>query len=454
MNFTGLSLDQAPPYSAPIRFFLTAPLFGMLAAILLLFFEDSLQSRYASEVIALTHLFTIGMLSMVMLGAMQQMLPVLAGVRLPYASKVAAISHAFLVIGTLSMVAGIVSGNSIMMLIAVGALGIGFLVIIGAIFKALLSVTFFTPTIKAISTSLLMALITVLLGLHLLSGHALQNISALHQLLSNIHIVLGVFGFAGLLIIGVSFQVLPMFYVTPEFKKFCLTFVVPVITFGLFLWIILNLIMPEFAYIAKGIIALFFFAFSTAVLKKMKERRRPLSDVTVWYWRSAALFLLFGTFIWSSSDWIDFDVTLITALLIGSFILSIVSAMIYKIVPFLTWFHLNGLGYMNIPTMRELINAKVAKVQFLFFITSIMILLGLAFFTSIISDSIFHLSIVLASLLLLASMILLEYNLVMVVKQYCQIRSKKSDMELMQEQMNAMQEMSQDEAITETKKDI
>jgi hypothetical protein len=42
----------------------------------------------------------------------------------------------------------------------------------------------------------------------------------------------------------------------------------------------------------------------------------------------------------------------------------------------------------------------------------------------------------------------------MVVKQYCQIRSKKSDMELMQEQMNAMQEMSQDEAITETKKDI
>ena len=31
MELAGLSTDQAPPIAAPVRFFLTAPLFGILA---------------------------------------------------------------------------------------------------------------------------------------------------------------------------------------------------------------------------------------------------------------------------------------------------------------------------------------------------------------------------------------------------------------------------------------
>jgi hypothetical protein len=94
MNFTGLSLDQAPPISAPVRFFLTAPLFAMVAAALILFFDPALlMSRFSLETIAVTHLFTIGFIAMVMLGALQQMLPVLAGVSLPKASLVATTSH-------------------------------------------------------------------------------------------------------------------------------------------------------------------------------------------------------------------------------------------------------------------------------------------------------------------------------------------------------------------------
>ena len=35
-----------------------------------------------------------------------------------------------------------------------------------------------------------------------------------------LHILFGLFGFALLLIMGVSFQVIPMFYVMPDFPKF------------------------------------------------------------------------------------------------------------------------------------------------------------------------------------------------------------------------------------------
>ena len=36
MNTAGLSLEQAPPFSVPLRFFLTAPWFLVLAAALIL----------------------------------------------------------------------------------------------------------------------------------------------------------------------------------------------------------------------------------------------------------------------------------------------------------------------------------------------------------------------------------------------------------------------------------
>jgi len=45
----------------------------------------------------------------------------------------------------------------------------------------------------------------------------------------------------------------------------------------------------------------------------------------------------------------------------ASFALSIVFAMFYKIVPFLTWFHLNSQGYFTAPMMHEIIHPKTAK---------------------------------------------------------------------------------------------
>lgn len=63
MNTAHLSLDQAPGISTPLRFFLTAPLFAIVAAVLLLFTgPEILQDRWLPETLALTHLLTLGLL--------------------------------------------------------------------------------------------------------------------------------------------------------------------------------------------------------------------------------------------------------------------------------------------------------------------------------------------------------------------------------------------------------
>ena len=45
----GLSFEQAPPFSLPLRFFLTAPLFLLAAAILIVLSPDALASRWTPQ---------------------------------------------------------------------------------------------------------------------------------------------------------------------------------------------------------------------------------------------------------------------------------------------------------------------------------------------------------------------------------------------------------------------
>ena len=59
----GLPFEQAPPVSLPLRFFLTAPLFLLAAAGLIVLSPDALASRWTPQALALTHALTLGFLA-------------------------------------------------------------------------------------------------------------------------------------------------------------------------------------------------------------------------------------------------------------------------------------------------------------------------------------------------------------------------------------------------------
>ena len=80
MKTDGLQLQYLPPLRIPFRFFISAPLFGILSALLLLGSSaGGWPSRWAPEIMAATHLLTLGFMATVMLGALFQVLPVLSG---------------------------------------------------------------------------------------------------------------------------------------------------------------------------------------------------------------------------------------------------------------------------------------------------------------------------------------------------------------------------------------
>lgn len=423
MDFDGLSVDQAPPISAPLRFFLTAPLFGVLAGVLILFSDvQTLSSRHSLDAIAIAHAITIGFLSFVMLGALTQMLPVLAGAKIAKVGTVASVSHLLLLFGTLFMIFGLQSAHSAVTLAASLFLGSGFLIMIISMLSGLLRVKNITPSVRAMITSLIFAFMIVLIGVHLLSSYGLDKFSKLHVLFSNVHSVWAIFGFAGILIIGVAFHILPMFYVAPRFKKFCKQNVVWIISMGLFLWLIFNLYFEDYAIVAKILVALFFWAFATTVYIKLNARRRPISDVTVWYWKSSAIFMTLGSFAWVINDFYDAKYIVVVSILIGGgFIFSIMSGMLYKIIPFLVWFHLNAKGYMSIPTMNEMIDKRLAKIQFILFIVSI-----IGFIISFFVPSF----LAIFAVTFIISMIILEYNIVSAVLIYVKTIKTKPDFDM------------------------
>ena len=423
MNFNGLSIEQAPPISAPLRFYLTAPLFAIIAGVLILLSDGNiLMSRYSTDSIIITHALTIGFLSFIMLGSLTQMLPVLAGVQIRKVESMTKISYSLLVLGVFFMLLGLYSDNQLFSKISFIGLGVGFLTIISFIFEAIIKVEHFNATVKAMATSLFFAFFVVLMGLFLLYTYIDDSFSYLRPLIANIHSVWGIFGFGGILIIGVAFQVLPMFYVAPKFKSFCKKRVVWLISFGLFMWLGFNIFYDAYSLFSKFWIALFFWAFATTVWKKLSARRRPISDVTVWYWRASSVFLTLGSFLWIFDEYFKNEYIVMVAILIGGgFIMSIMIGMLYKVVPFLVWFHLNGMGYMSIPTINEMIDKRLARVQFVLFIASL-----IGFIFAFYDSMLFNIS----AISFIVSMIILQYNVVAPVLIYIKTKKTKPDFDM------------------------
>src|SRR5690554_4839484 len=105
-----LGFDNTPALQVPLPFFLNVPAFALLAGLLALWAgPEAFVSRWAPATLALTHLFTLGILGSAMLGAMMQILPVACNVPFPQAVPVSAVVHALLTTGTLALAWGFLS---------------------------------------------------------------------------------------------------------------------------------------------------------------------------------------------------------------------------------------------------------------------------------------------------------------------------------------------------------
>lgn len=386
----GLSLDQAPPISIPFRFFLVAPLFGILAGIAVLppsiTHAEGIVDRWSSQTLAATHLLTLGFLALVMMGAMLQMLPVLAGSRVPRARAVAAILFFSLVPGISGLTAALFYPQAVppnLLTAALIFIGIGVVTFLAAT-GASLATAKTTPTTTAMRCALAGLAVTATLGLLLGSNHAFGWWVGSRPGWTNTHALWGIAAWIGALLAGVSFQVVPMFQLTPPYPRLT-RWMVP----GLLTVVVLWTLSPGGGSGASALLVLLLAlaaTYAVVTVRLQLQRKRRVFDGTLRFWQIGLLSLLAASVamvaVPTNHAYVAHKDWLVGALLLPGFAVSMVTGMLYRIVPFLVWFHLQSALLMTggeVPHMRGIIPDEAMRLHLVLHAAALASLIASAF---------------------------------------------------------------------------
>ncbi|PHS37992.1 MAG: hypothetical protein COB07_09425 [Sulfurovum sp.] len=379
----GLSLDQAPPLSVIFRFFFLGSLFGILAGVLLFFYQTEIFDASSTAALTFTHLLTLGVMLSFMFAALFQMLPVIAGITLTSPVRRANLLIYPFALGSITLLLGF-NFPTLSWLYTLSAflLGVSLLGTIIPMLSDLLKLQNHSFSSKGMAAALLSLVFVVLLALYLLASLSGYVDGSYYVPVKAAHYSFGLFGWIALLIISISFQVIEMFYVTPPYPKIVSMYLPVGILFLLLGSTITAFFIPDIWILSEILLALLLSAYALLTLKRLTQRKRPLTDATVWFWRMGLSSLILSMLSILILNFTELSLLKpLSYIFFTSFALSIVFAMFYKIVPFLTWFHLNSQGYFSAPLMHEIIHPKTAKKHLYIHLATIITFIASLFFS-------------------------------------------------------------------------
>jgi hypothetical protein len=383
-----LSFEESPPLGAPLRFFLTAPCFAILAGVLLLSSgPDGLASRWTPTALALTHLIAAGFMLQVMLGALLQIMPVVAGANMARPLRVASVVHAAVTLGALLLAAAFMSFSPLLFKLAAVFLGAGIVFFVGSAARALRGMALSgpsIPTIQGVAHALAGLCVTLILGLLMSVSLGWSYELPLLPLmqLADIHLAWGFIAWATVLLAAVAYVVVPMFQLTPAYPDwFSRRFSFAVLA-ALVLWTVAEFLPWGGVQTLLGtlpvVLAALFFGIT---LKLQRRSKRARFDATQHLWRMAMVSALAACAVWLLAPILP-DVEQEWPLLCGVLVLfgafmSVMVGMLYKILPFLIWLHLQnrGQGRIAAPNMKKIIAERQMDRQMLAHFASCALLL-------------------------------------------------------------------------------
>ncbi len=343
MNARGLAFDEAPPLMLVLRSFLLAPWFlAASGAVLMAAGPRVWADRYTPGLLAATHLVTIGFLTMTVTAAVFQLVPVVAGAALPYATVLMPVIRWGLAVGAALLAAAFLQGEAPLFVLAAIALALPAVVFTasaGAVLWRLPSQKTLTPMLYAI----LMLGVALALGLVLASEHATG--APLSVGLLDTHPLWALVGGTFVLWAAIAAQVLPMFQGVQPWSARASLGLGPLVL-GLLLAMLAANTWADGAMRAAPRIALALVVATTAAraAHRLATRSRRRADAMVIFW-SMGLAGMMGAAVVGGLMAAHVVTGLKAPLLFGFLAIagaavSLIDGMLYKIAPFLIWLHL------------------------------------------------------------------------------------------------------------------
>ncbi len=375
----GLSLEQAPPLLIPFSFFAMAPV-ALLAAGLLLLFRVGGEhlSRMDPVSFAVAHCLALGFLGSVMLGALYQMIPVVAGKRVPWVWLAYLVLPLF-VGGVVFLVLGFLGTMNAGFTVAHHLMGYVFVLFVVPTGIALFRAPTKTDTVWGMRFAVLAFALALSAGIALAIARTGKPLYFNNNWFSWVytHLGLGLIAWIGGLLASVSWQVVPMFYLAGECPKFARKAMLLAQLFTMFGPLVALLMGAESQTIAylciPGALGVFLLhPISTGLMIRGRQRKRREASLSFWMFGLGAgpLVLVLGGLSLTSMD-LRFPLLLGWTLLFG-WGGTIMHGMLTRIVPFILWFHrFSGLvGQPGVPTLRDIYPERRARIGLVLHLSS------------------------------------------------------------------------------------
>ncbi len=363
--------NRGVPLSVPLPFLLTgacaAALFGILLPWIL---PQALQAPDFPRVLALVHIVTLGWLTMTIMGASLQLIPVivvapLRGVRFIHWQ------YPLFVGGVLLLVSGfwwmlpwlLITGGSLIILAVIHHVGVIGVTLARATKRPL--------TVYFLGASLLYLCIVVGLGLTAALNFQFGFLTTGVDQLLLTHITLGLVGWLSSTLIGVSYTLIRLFALAHSHDDRLGRIVFPLLNISI-IGLACGFTFSEFLLIiASGILltaTVWLFAYD--YWRMLRVRHRKLLDVTQYHAIAAVLYfalvvplgVLVTLFHWQQPALLAILVLLTFVGWLGQSTIGY----LYKIVPFLIWHKRYGplVGRQKVPLMRDMIHQRWAMLSF------------------------------------------------------------------------------------------
>ncbi|MBJ6118305.1 hypothetical protein JAO76_08890 [Pontibacter sp. BT310] len=344
-------------------------------SILLLFSTDAFGGHYFHpKLLTLTHVAALGWATMLIFGALYQLLPVVLDCKL-YSEKLATIAFGFLGIGTIILAWcfwNFELGH--VMHIAACSLVISFILFNINVIQTARQAPKWTIESDFIVTSAIWLLVTGIVGLIMVLNFTMAFLPVEHTHYLKLHAHIGMAGWFLLLIIGVGAKLIPMFLLAHAESTKKLNWSYNLINAGLVFFIFDHLffhtaLLPVYAVlVVAGILLFLVFIYETSKTRQRHDMDLGMKQTFV----ALALLLLPIVLVFIVSSQVALPQQLLSAvyLVYGiSVFLGFMSAIIlgqtFKTLPFIVWMHVyeDYVGKFKTPLPKDLYNHTIQRLQ-------------------------------------------------------------------------------------------
>lgn len=355
---------QAASVRLPLCFVVTGVLSLLVSAGFLLTQPDLLaRYHYTPHLIAITHLFVLGFICSVVMGAMYQLVPVTLETQL-FSEQLVKWQFAAHVIGFTGMVWSFWSFN----MAQVGAFGslltLGVGLFVFNLARTLAKVKGWNPIKFGIASALFWLASTVSAGLFLTASKcwsfsSFQPLAAMHA-----HAHLGVVGVFVMMIVTVSYKLVPMFTLGELQNERRAWWSIALLDLGLAGTFAAILVQSPLKPVAALVIIAGLALYGAEIRAILRVRNRRALDWGMRYFLTALVLFVPLSILALALSWSRLPVTALTMqlenvyglLALAGLVGLAILGMLYKIVPFLVWFHSYSrhIGRARVPALAEM----------------------------------------------------------------------------------------------------